>query len=167
MPDEGFRLELVRGELRKMPYRGFLEGQVSASIAASLGIYVKTNRLGTAYAATGFLLESDPDHVRAPAVAIVRRERAESVADRDSYFPGAPDIAVEVISPSDSYADVEEKVTDWLEAGTLAVIVVDPRRRTARVHRSPTEVVVLRKADVLSVEDVVPGWRMPIKDIFE
>ncbi len=168
MPDDGFRHELVRGELRTMPYRGFLEGQVSASIAASLGIYVKTNRLGTAYAGgTGFLLESDPDHVRAPAVAFVRRERAESVVDRDIYFPGAPDIAVEVISPSDSYTEVEEKVADWLDAGTLAVIVVDPRRRTAKVHRSPTEVVVLKEEDVLAVEDVVPGWRMTVKDIFE
>ena len=167
MPDDGFRHELVRGELRTMPYRGFLEGQVAASIATSLGVYVKTNRLGTVYAATGFLLESDPDHVRAPAVAFVRRECAESVVDRDTYFPGSPDIAVEVISPSDSYTEVEEKVADWLEAGTLAVIVVDPHRRTAKVHRSLTEVVVLTEADVLAVEDVVPGWQMSIKDIFK
>ena len=167
MPDDGFRYELVRGELRKMPYRGFREGQVSASIAALLGIHVKANRLGTVYAATGFLLESDPDHVRAPAVAFVRRARAESVVDRDGYFPGAPDIAVEVISPSDSYTEVEEKVADWLNAGTLAVIVVDPRRRTIKVHRSPAEAVVLTEADVLAVEEIVPGWQMRVRDIFQ
>ena len=168
MPDDGFRLELVRGELRKMPYRGFLEGQVSASIAVSLGIHVKANRLGTTYAGgTGFLLESDPDHVRAPCAAYVRRERAESVADRDDYFPGAPDFAIEVISPSDLYTDVEEKVADWLEAGTLAVIVVNPHNRTVKVHRSHTEVAALGESDTLDVGDVVPGWRVPIKDIFE
>ena len=168
MPDDGFRYELVRGELRKMPYRGFLEGQVSASITTSLGIHVKANRLGTAFAGgTGFLLESDPDHVRAPCVAYVRRERAESVVDRDAYFPGAPDLAIEVISPSDSYSEVEEKIADWLDAGTLAVIVVDPRRRTVKVHHSPAEAAVFTEPDVLAVEDIVPGWRMPVKDIFK
>ena len=167
MPDDGFRYELVRGELRKMPYRGFLDGQVSASITTSLGSHVKTNRLGTTYAGgTGFLLESDPDHVRAPCAAFVRREPVESGVDRDGYFPGAPDLAVEVISPNDSYTEVEEKVADWLDAGTLAVIVVDPRRRTIKVHRSPAEAVVLTEADVLAVEDVVPGWQMRVRDIF-
>ena len=86
---------------------------------------------------------------------------------RDGYFPGAPDIAVEVISPSDSYTEVEEKVADWLNAGTLAVIVVDPRRRTVKVHRSPAEAVVLTEADVLAVEGVVPGWQMRVRDIFQ
>ena len=168
MPDDGFRYELIRGELRKMPYRGFLEGHVSASITALLGTHVKANRLGTVYAGgTGFLLESAPDHVLAPAMAFVRRARAESVVDRDGYFPGAPDIAVEVISPSDSYTEVEEKVADWLNAGTLAVLVVDPRRRTIKVHRSPAEAVVLTEADVLAVEEIVPGWQMRVRDIFQ
>ena len=168
MPDDGFRHELVRGELRKMPYRGLLEGQVSASITTSLGIHVNANRLGTAFAGgTGFLLESDPDHVRAPCVAYVRRERAESVVDRDDYFPGAPDLAIEVVSPSDLYADVEEKVADLLDAGALAVVVVNPQNRTVKVHRSRTDIVALDESDTLDVGDVVPGWRMSVKDIFE
>lgn len=168
MPDDGFRHELVRGELRRMPYRGFLEGQVSASITTSLGIHVKANRLGTAFAGgTGFLLESDPDHVRAPCVAYVRRERAESVVDRDDYFPGAPDLAIEVVSPSDLYADVEEKVADLLDAGALAVVVVNPHNRTVKVHRSRTDIVALDESDTLDVGDVVPGWRMSVKDILE
>ena len=133
-----------------------------------MGIYVKTNRLGTAYAGgTGFLLESDPDHVRAPGAAFVRRERAESVVDRDSYFPGAPDLAIEVVSPSDRYTDVDEKVADWLDAGTLAVVVVNPRSRTVKVHRSRTGIAALDESDTLDVSDIVPGWQMSIKDIFE
>ena len=82
------------------------------------------------------------------------------------FFPGPPDVAVEVISPSDSHTEVEEEVADWLGAGTLAVIVVDPRRRTVKVHRSLAEAAVLTEADVLAIEDVVPGWRMPVEDIF-
>ena len=168
MPDDGFRYELVRGELRKMTPAGHVHGEYAASILISLGAHVNANGLGKAYAAeTGFKLESDPDHVRAPDAAFVRRERAEEARDTRGFFPGAPDVAVEVISPSDSYTEVEEKVADWLDAGTLAVIVVDPRRRTVKVHRSLTDIVVLTEADTLDIGDVVPGWQMLVRDIFQ
>lgn len=168
MPDDGFRYELVRGELRKMPPAGHIHGELAASILASLGMHVKARRLGTVYAAdTGFHLASDPDHVRAPDAAFVRRERADAAGDVRGFFPGPPDVAVEVISPSDRYSEVEEKVEDWLEAGTLAVIVVDPRRRVVEVRRSRAESVMLTEADTLDIEDIAPGWRMPIEDIFE
>ena len=168
MPDDSFRYELVRGELRKMTPAGHVHGEYAASILISLGAHVKANGLGKVYAAeTGFKLESDPDHVRAPDAAFVRRERAEEARDTRGFFPGAPDVAVEVISPSDSYTEVEEKVADWLDAGTLEVIVVDPRRRTVKVHRSLTDIVVLAEDDTLDIGDVVLGWQMPVRDIFE
>ena len=72
-----------------------------------------------------------------------------------------------IISPTDRYTEVEEKVVDYLDAGTLAVIVVGPRRRTIRVHRSPADTVLLTEADVLQVDDAIPGWQLPINDIFE
>lgn len=168
MPDDGFRYELIKGELRKMAPAGYEHGRIAASIAIRLGAYAKESGLGeVCIAETGFRLESDPDHVRAPDAAFVRRERAEAARGTPGFFPGPPDVAVEVISPSDSYTEVEEKVADWLGAGTLAVIVVDPRRRTVRVHRSPTIAVALTETDVLAVEDVLPGWGMPVREIFE
>ncbi len=168
MPDDGFRYELVRGDLRKMSPSGYVHGKIAMSIGSPLEVYVKANGLGEVCAAeTGFKLESDPDHVRAPDAAFVRRERAEEVGDAQGFFPGAPDVAIEVISPSDSYTEVEEKVADWLDAGTLAVIVVDPRRRIVKIHCSPTDVVVLTEADTLDIGDVVPGWQMPVRDIFQ
>ena len=168
MPDDGFRYELVRGELRKMPPAGHVHGEYAMSVGISLGAYVKANGLGKVYAAeTGFMLASDPDHVRAPDGAFVRRERAEAAEDAPGFFPGAPDLAVEVISPSDRYTEVDEKVADWLDAGTLAVVVVNPRRRTVNVHRSLTDITALSESDTLDVSDVVPGWRMPVKEIFE
>ena len=88
------------------------------------------------------------------------------MGDVPGFFPGAPDLAIEVISPSDRYTEVEEKVADWLTAGTLAVIVVDPRRRTVKVHRSLTDAVVLTEPYVLGVDDIVPGWQMPVGDMF-
>ena len=168
MPDDGFRYELVRGELRKRPLAGHVEGVVAAVVGVQIGKYAMESGLGGVYAAgTGFQLESDPDHVRAPSVAFIRRERAEAARGMPGFFPGPPDVAVEVISPTDRYTEVEEKVADYLDAGTLAVIVVDPRRRTVKVHRSPTDTVLLSEADVLQVDDAIPGWQLPISDIFE
>ena len=168
MPDDGFRYELIRGELRKMSPAGQTHGEYAMSIGAPLAIYAKTNGLGKVYAAeTGFKLESDPDHVRAPDAAFISSARLEEVGESDGFVEGAPDIAVEVISPSDRYTDVDEKIAEWLDAGTLAVILVDPRRRMAKVHRSSTDVVVLGEEDTLEVDDIVPGWQMSVREIFE
>ena len=167
MPADGFRYELVRGELRRMAPAGYGHGVFAMSIGISLGAYVKANNLGEVCAAeTGFRLGTDPDHIRAPDTAFVRRERVEQIVDRSVFFPGAPDIAVEVISPNDLYTDVDEKVADWLDAGALVVILVDPRRRVVKVHRSITDIAVLTERDALDVDDVVPGWQMPISEIF-
>jgi Uma2 family endonuclease len=104
--------------------------------------------------------------VRAPDVAFVRRERVEEAQDTEGYWPGAPDLAIEVVSPGDLYSDVEEKVFDWLAAGTRMVIVVNPRRRAVTIYRSPADVVVLGENDTLDGGDVVPGWTMPVRDLF-
>ena len=168
MPDDGFRYELIRGELRKMPPAGYVYGEYLSPTTESLRAHAKANGLGRTYAAeTGFKLASAPDHVRAPDAAFVCSERAAAAQEASGFFPGAPDVAVEVVSPRDIYTDVEEKVADWLDAGTLAVIVVDPRRRTVKVHRSPADAVVLTADDTLTVEDAVPGWKLPVSDIFE
>ena len=123
--------------------------------------------LGIVYAAeTGFKLASNPDVVRAPDVAFIRRDRVEEVGDVEGYWPGAPDLAVEVISPSDTYAEVQEKVFDWLEAGTKMVILVMPRKRAVTVYRSLTDIIMLTEHDVLDGGDVVPGWKVPVRELF-
>jgi len=167
MPDNGFRYELLRGELKKMAPAGHWHGRIAINITTPLDQHVRAHNLGVVYAAeTGFKLASNPDVVRAPDVAFIRQERIEEVGDVEGYWPGAPDLAVEVISPSDTYSDVQEKVFDWLEAGTRIVMVVMPRRRTVTVYRSLTDIVVLTEKDSLDGGDVVPGWSMSIKDLF-
>jgi Uma2 family endonuclease len=167
MPDDGFRYELVCGELRKMPPAGHVHGRLAATLTASLVRDVTANQLGAVYAAeTGFILRRNPDTVRAPDVAFIRQQRVQEVGDVAGYWPGAPDLAIEVVSPSDSYAEVEEKVFEWLEAGTLMVLVVNPRRRSVTVYRSLADIIVLTQNDALDGGDVVPGWTMPVKDIF-
>ena len=167
MPDDGFRYELVRGELRRMTPAGNVRGRVAMSFAWRLARHVEENRLGTVYAAeTGFRLATDPDTVRAPDVAFVSRERVEAVGEVEGYWPGAPDLAVEVISPNDSHVEVEEKVFDWLEAGTKMVLAVNPRRRSVTVYRSQSDITILTGTDVLDGGDVVPGFQLTLREIF-
>ena len=167
MPDDGHRYELVRGELRKMAPAGYRHGKSAGKINGLLFVHVMANNLGTVPTAeTGFLLASGPDLVRVPDVAFVRREREEAAGIMDGFFPGPPDLAVEVISPNDRYTEVAEKVEDWLNAGTRMVVVVDSRRRVAVVHIPGREPVTLTEQDALDGGDVVPGWSMPVADIF-
>ncbi|MCY3759840.1 MAG: Uma2 family endonuclease [Gemmatimonadetes bacterium] len=129
--------------------------------------FVRENQLGAVYAAeTGFKLAEDPDLVRAPDVAFVRRDRVEAVGETQGFWPGAPDLAAEVLSPGETSAEVEEKITDWLDAGTRLVLVVDPENQTVTLHRSRRDVRVLTIDDVLEGGEVVPEWTLPIRDIF-
>ncbi|HMA35689.1 MAG TPA: Uma2 family endonuclease [Chloroflexia bacterium] len=167
MPDDGARYELVRGELRKMAPAGHNHGRIAMNLAGPLFHYVKLHNLGIVFAAeTGFLLGRQPDTVRAPDVAFIGRERAAAIRMEDGFWPGAPDLAVEVISPGDLYTDVEEKVFDWLEAGTQMVLVINPRKHLVTVYRSLTELTVLAENDTIDGGMVVPGWTMPVRELF-
>ena len=168
MPDDGYhRYELVRGELRTMAPPGTYHGKSATRVGMHLGNFVNENDLGEVYIAeVGFLIGSNPDHVRAPDVAFVRREREDEVGEMHGYFPGPPDLAIEVISPNDIYREVNEKVQDWLDAGTRMVIVINPRRREVRVHAPLADTVILTPGDTLDGGDVVPGWTIPVSRVF-
>ncbi len=165
MPDDGaHRYELVRGELITMSPAGTDHGDISMEIGSSLRQFVKTHRLGKVYSAdTGFLVSRNPDTVRAPDASFVAAAR---VVSTEKYFPGPPDLAVEVISPHDSYAEIEEKVGEYLAAGTRMVIVVNPRTRTA-IESTPAGITKLTIDDTLTGGDVVPGWSLPLRELFE
>jgi Uma2 family endonuclease len=167
MPDDGFRYELVKGELRKMSPSGSEHGAIIINISVLLGQHVKSNKLGVCFAAeTGFKIASDPDTVRAPDVAFVRRERIPESGIPKKFWPGAPDLAVEVVSPADTFNEVEEKVEQWLGAGTRAVWIVNPRRRSVSVYRSMTDVARLSDTDELEGGEVVRGFRCKVSEIF-
>jgi Uma2 family endonuclease len=167
LPDDGLRHELVHGELRVMAPPGAEHGRVAATVVGLLFLHVRENRAGVTFAAeTGFLLARDPDTVRAPDAAFVVAERAEAVGRTEKYWPGAPDFAAEVISPGDTFADVEAKALDWLAAGTKVVLVIDPARRTATSYRQPGEVRIHAGDAMLDVSDAVPAWRVALADLF-
>jgi Uma2 family endonuclease len=167
MPDDGKRRELVRGELREMAPAGSEHGYLALKIGRLLGNHVDDNKLGRVYAAeTGFKLSSDPDTVRAPDAAFVTSERVEAAGRVDGYWPGAPDLAVEVVSPNDRHSEVVEKALSWLEAGCRMVLVVDPERKVVTVYRSREDIRILVAGDVVDGADVVPGWKMAVAELF-
>lgn len=168
LPRGKFRYELADGELHRMSPAGHVHGKVAARFTAKLFPFVEEHELGEVYAAeTGFLLARNPDSVRAPDAAFVAARRlAEQPPASEGFFPGPPDLAVEVISPSESYGDVEAKVRLWLSAGTLAVVVLDPRRASATVYRPDGEVVFLSAEDTLTLNELIPGWSLRLADVF-
>ena len=167
MPDDGFRYELVKGELRKMSPSGSEHGAIIINISVLLAQYVRAKKLGVCFGAeTGFKIASDPDTVRAPDLAFVSRERIPEGDHPKKFWAGAPDLVVEVVSPGDTYGEVEEKVEEWLAAGARAVWVLNPKRRGVSVYRSMTDVTRLSEGDELEGGDVVPGFRCKVSELF-
>ena len=167
MPDDGYRYELIEGELRRMSPAGDEHGRVGMELAIPLGSHVKQNKLGKLYLAeTGFLIKTNPDTVRAPDIAFVRIERIAQGPGVKGYRVGAPDLAVEVVSPGDTVSEVEEKVAEWLEGGARMVWVVSPKLHTVTVYRSLIDIVTLTEKDKLDGGDVVPGFQMNVAEVF-
>ncbi len=167
MRDNGMRRELVRGEVREMSPTKSWHGLTTSNVHMVLGQYVRKKKLGRVFAAeTGFLIERDPDTVRAPDCACVRADRLPSPLPNE-FLPFAPDLAVEVLSPDDRPKEVREKVGQWLEAGCRAVWVLDPDRREAIVHLPGAEPRVLGEGDFLEGGDLLPGFRIRISKLFE
>lgn len=102
IPDDGLRRELIRGEVRTMAPEGNVHGRITMNVSTSLDQNVRANGLGVVFAAeTGFKISTNPDTVRAPDAAFVRQERVEAVGEAEGYWPGAPELALEVVSPND------------------------------------------------------------------
>lgn len=167
IPKDGFRYELIEGELKRMSPAGHKHGEVAMNVAGPLHSHVKRNKLGKVYAAeTGFKLKSNPDTVRAPGAAFIRQERVEAAIKAQGFWVGAPDLAVEVVSPGDTVSEVEDKVTEWLEAGASLVWIVSPKIKTVTVYLSLTDIVTLTEKDTLDGGEVVPGFQIPVAEIF-
>lgn len=166
MPDKE-RLELVRGEVRTVAPAGFEHGAVTINISAPLAMHVKARRLGVVLGAeTGFILRRNPDIVRGADVAFVVAARIPAGRLPVKFWEGPPDLAVEVVSPTDVAGKIEEKVNDYLDAGTRIVWVVNTKSRIVTVRRPGAEPIALRPGDAIDGADVVPGFRLDVSDVF-
>ena len=167
LPDDEFRHELHAGLLVAEPRPFPLHAQIQARFIELLAGFARTHALGPVLGDAGFLLTHEPDTVRGPDVSFVRRNRWDAVADTGRFFPGAPDLAVEVLSPDDTASAVLDKVEDWLTAGTQSVWIVDPARHTVSIHRPSTAAKTFHVGEIVTDEPTLPGFRLPIAEIFE
>ena len=165
MPGDDFRYELVRGRLTRMNPVAPPHGRVAAALNARLWHHVMERSLGEVWNEVGFRLASDPDTVRAPDIAFVSAERLPQ-PDARGFYRGAPDVAIEVLSPDDRPADVHEKVRDYLAAGTRMVVVVDPQRQRVTVHQPHSPSAILTISDTLDLHPSVQDWSLTLEDLF-
>lgn len=165
--DDGYRYELVKGVIRRMPFVGFEHGVLRSKIVSHLTKHNEKQSLRyVCGAGTGFKISTNPDTVLAPDAAFVHQTAIDEKGIPKGYWEGAPNLVVEVISPSDTYTKVAEKVDEWLNAGCAMVWVIDPRRETVEVYRSPEDITVLRSDDILDGGDVIEGFQCQVQDLF-
>jgi Uma2 family endonuclease len=160
------RYELVAGALRVHEPTGWIHGEVQAALLSHLRAAARAGRLGSVVAEVGFVLARQPDTVRAPDVAFLRTDRLPAADRATRFIEGAPDLAIEVVSPDDRAWEIGEKVEEYLASGTRLVWVVDPRNRHVVVHTPDRIAHVLRAGDALDGADVVPGCRLGLDDLF-
>lgn len=164
---KGQRYELVAGELRVMSPAGWRHGGIVGVLQTALGAFIHKNNLGRVFGAeTGFLLRRDPDTVRAPDFAFIATQNLPASDPQEAYWPGAPDLAVEVLSPGDTSGEVAEKVEEWLSAGCAAVWVVDSKLKSVTIYQSLTNVRVVTSGETLAGDPVVPGFSCPVDELF-
>jgi len=158
--------ELVQGELITMPPAGYDHGAIGVRLTAFLFNHVSSHQLGCVTGPdTGFILSQDPDTVRAPDVSFVRQERLPDPLPV-KFWEGAPDLAVEVLSPSDSATEMDAKVQEYLDAGATEVIVITPKLKMVKIFRHGQTATVLRSGDILRDLESVPGFQCHIDEIF-
>lgn len=158
--------ELVKGEVIEMAPPGGVHGGTALNIGYFLQAYNRQHQLGRVVVETGFRLESQPDTVRGPDVAFVRQERVPPEGMPRGFFPGAPDLAVEVVSPSDSAAELEKKVHDYLRSGTQRVWVFYPDTQRVAVHRPDGTARWYTEEDTLEDPELLPGFSLTIREVF-
>lgn len=161
------RLELIRGELKVMSPSKLLHGIICARVAAELGNFVKERDLGVVVGAeTGFIVERDPDTVLGADAAFISHERLSTIEDLDKFAPFAPDLAVEVMSPSNTKREMEEKAALYFAAGARAVWVFNPKKKSVAVYASPTDVRDFGDPDTLAGGEVLPGFKLELSKLF-
>ena len=166
LDSQGVRGELIRGVLHETMPAGVKHGKIAIRLGGRMSIHVEQGHLGHVFGSdSGVLLERNPDTVREPDLAYVSAERLPLDADLDGYCPVAPDLVVEIKSPSDSEREVDDKATMWLSHGVRIAVVINPESGTIRVQKPNVPAVILTVDDTLDVGEVLPGFSCSVREI--
>jgi len=166
LEDDTCRHELVAGVIVAEPFPTPRHDRTFRRLLRLLADFVEAHGLGEVFGETGYVLARDPDTVRGPDLSFVSRERLQGLDDA-RFFPEAPDLAVEILSPSNRRGEMHAKVADYLAAGTRLVWVVDPKRKSATTYRTLLAPHRLESSEFVDGEDVLPGLVIPLEAIFE
>jgi Uma2 family endonuclease len=166
MGAEGEQYELVKGELVEMTPPGGIHGSMAIELGSLLQNFVKQRKLGKVMVESGYLLATNPDTVRGPDISFLAASKISPEGLPDGYIHHAPDLAVAIVSPSDTASIIQDKVQDYLTYGTRLVWVVYPQQKIVVAHYPDGTAKTLRKTDSLTGEDVLPDFSCPVADLF-
>jgi Uma2 family endonuclease len=166
LPKDDGKYELVDGELERMPPARPEHGKTTISLGSEVCIFVKKHKLGYCYdGQTGFWMKSG--NLRSPDISFIPTARAKTLErDSQAFYKGAPDLAIEVLSPTERPKATAGKLKDYFESGTRLAWVVNNPTRTVRVHRDAQNFTLLRIGDTSDGEDVLPGFKLPLAELF-
>ena len=165
-PDDGYSSELFQGIVIREPLPGGSHGRSQSILARRLGNWMEAFGQGEVFAETGFIISDRPATVRGPDVAVLLDRRSWE-GEPGNWIRGAPDVAVEVLSPSNRPGAMREKMRDYFDAGALRVWMVDPKTRTVTIHRADGSETIFRDGDRLEDPDVLPGFGLEVRELFE
>ena len=169
LPEDGFLHEVVEGELIMSPKNDFSHGRICSRLLAALETFTQAHRLGAMLdSSTGFWMKNR--NCRAPDISFVSRERLSALGFRDStrrFFPGAPDLAVEVLSPNNTRTEIDSRLRDFFESGTRLAWIIDPDARRVEVCLSLSRRELIGEGGFLDGGEVVPGFHYPVADLFK
>ena len=168
MPDDGMRRELVNGELTDLtPPPEFTHGETQLNAGAILRQFVRPRGLGRVTTDAGYRISADPDTVRSPDAAFVSARRLRGVGRPRGYLPFAPDIAVEVVSPSATRSETHERALMWLDAGSDLAWTLFPESRSATVYRPNGDITALGEDEILDAAPVLDGFSVRVSEFFD
>jgi Uma2 family endonuclease len=166
LPSDGGRYELVDGELKDVGNSGMEHGNIGAYLGGLIELYVRPRKLGvTCDSSTAFTMKSG--NKRSPDVSFVTKERLQGLKRLPKgFFQGSPDLAVEVISPSNTFEEIHSKLVEYFESGSQLVWVVNPDEQSVLVYHQPQPDKLLKLTDNLEGEDIIPGFTLPVVELF-
>lgn len=159
------RYEIVYGELKERAMPSPTHGRIQAKVATRLNIFIEENNLGLVYTETMFQLADGLNRI--PDVAFLSFERFPETGETEGRFYLAPDLAIEIVSPSDIFGDVFKKIEEYLAAAVKQVWLIAPEQKTLTVYRSRTDTTILTEAEEIVGEDFLSGFRFKLTDIFQ